>query len=354
MKRFLPFIILAYSTVLADGIEDYYHQSYQQRFFDYGRSAKSTGMAGASSVTAADSTAVLSNPAGIGMMKDADISAHYSHEQLSGNDISNYGGIEQESNNGFVLGATPLGPREGVLPDFGNLGIGWVGEHRSADDVNDSDARGSKMLIVYGKAISNNTSLGYSVSYNKEKFETGVSESKMSDGVKQTVGVFHKLGEKTNFGGTVSYGFGESKQPIGGFFDPSGSTRVKRDLTSFGAEAGLSHTYENGISTAFSTDYLNYDSDYDDANSWNFRLGAEKPVTDWLLLRAGYRYSLNRGFDSFDDSSQNAKYNGFSFGAGVPLGKNLNLDYGAEYRHVGDGDWTHVVSLGIPFSICKD
>jgi hypothetical protein len=347
-------VLLASSSVFANGIEDYYHQSFQQRFFDYGKSARATGTAGASGVTTTDSTAILSNPAGIGMMKDADVSAHYSYEQLSGRDIANYQNIEQESDNGSVLGATPLGPRGDSLPDYGNLGIGWIGEHRSSNDVADSDARGSKMLVAYGKAISDDTSLGYSVSYNRDKFKTGASEARMTDGVKQTVGILHKLGTNTSFGATASYGFGESEQALGGFFDPSGGARVKRDLTSYGVEAGLSHKYESGIMTAFSSDYVNYDSDYDDANSWNFRLGAEKPVADWLSIRAGYRYALNRGFDSFDDSNQNAKYNAVGFGAGLPLSKNLNIDYGAEYRHVGEGDWTHMVSLAVPFSICRD
>ena len=61
-------------------------------------------------------------------------------------------------------------------------------------------------------------------------------------------------------------------------------------------------------------------------------------------------------FEGFDDAniSSTAKYNALSWGIGVKITDNLIADYGGEFRGVGADDYTHFVTLSVPFSLCKE
>lgn len=95
----------------------------------------------------------------------------------------------------------------------------------------------------------------------------------------------------------------------------------------------------------------------------NARVGIEEQVEDWLAARVGYRYAANFNWeydrDSLDQLDGSAKYNAISAGAGVRYDfdrdstiKAIRLDYGVEYRMVGDNDWQHLVTVAAPFDIC--
>jgi hypothetical protein len=60
-----------------------------------------------------------------------------------------------------------------------------------------------------------------------------------------------------------------------------------------------------------------------------------------------------------DQLDGSAKYNAFSAGAGVRYDfdrdsaiQAIRLDYGVEYRMVGEDDWQHLVTVSAPFDIC--
>jgi len=78
-------------------------------------------------------------------------------------------------------------------------------------------------------------------------------------------------------------------------------------------------------------------------------LGVEQGITDWLCVRGGYRFHIDEyDFNSDLGSNDRITYQAVSCGAGLKW-RGLNLDYGLEYRDIGDGDWMNVLSTGWGF-----
>ena len=338
------------ANVYADGVEDFYYQLNQSRFFDLPQNARTLAMAGSSVATSMDSSSVVGNPAGLGFMKDAEVSGTYFYQQTTGNDIIDYSDVEQRGDGGNVLAAFPIVPYKDALPEYGNIGFGWTGFRGYGDDSADADQNAWRLHLAYAKAINDSFSLGYNFSYMYDRNTVdGLPTAKMNDGIRQAIGAQYKLSADTTFGLSTSYGFGSEKLPNGLTFDGSSRDRIR----SWAMEGGVAQKALAGLWTA-SIGYTGYWQHIgEDANAWSFRLGAEYPVwSDWLKLRAGYRYQANMGYKIGDD--ENAKYNAVSFGAGVNVMKWFDLDYAAEYRAVGDGDWSHYVTLVVPFSLCNN
>lgn len=349
-------VLLLAGSVMAEGREDFYTQTNQQRYFNMAENARTFGMAGSSVPTSSDSSSVAGNPAGLGFMKDAEVSATYYRDTISGNDAADYGDVETDIDGGHVLAAVPLAPTLDGTPKYGTLGLGWSGAKGEADDVANSDGKGYSLTVAYGKDLSDSLALGYSAAFVHKKFTahsaTTDFSSKMDNGVVQTVGLQKKLSSATTLGVDTNFGFGtyESEATSGG----NVAQGEDEDIHSWGAEVGVGHTM-GATTLAGAIDYETYQSDIgDDSYAWGIRTGLEQAFTDWLKGRIGYRYQANFDYDA-GFGNDNAKYNAVSLGAGVKLMKNLFADYGTEYRWVGDGsDWTHTVTLSVPFSLCAN
>lgn len=346
--------LLFAGTAFADGREDYYTQLNQQQYFNMPENARTVGMAGSSVVTSSDSSSTIGNPAGLGFMKDADVSVSYYRDQMSGNEDGSFSDILQETDGGHALAAFPIVPHLDGTPKYGTIGFGWSGGKGDTDDSLDTEARNWGLHLGYGKDISDKLSLGYGVGYIQKKFTVDTNSvsaaAKMDDGVLQTVGAQYKLSDKTTLGFDTFYGFGSYNSEVA--INDTTALTGDEDVNSWGAEWGVAHTM-GATTLSGSMDYTSYNSDGDDdSNAWGFKSGVEQSVTDWLKARAGVRYQANFGYD-LGFENDNAKYMGAAFGAGVKLAKNLFADYGAEYRHIGDGsDWLHSVTLSVPFSLC--
>ena len=338
------------ANVYADGVEDYYYQINQARYFDLPQNARTFAMAGSSVATSTDSSSVLGNPAGIGFMKDAEVSGTYYYQQTTGNDVVDYSDIEQRGDAGHVLAAFPIVPYKDALPEYGNIGLGWSGFRGNANDSFDNDQHAWRLHLAYAKAINDSLSLGYSFTYQNERTNYLVTEGKMNDGIRQAIGLEYKLSQDTTLGLSTMYGFGSEK--INDVY-PLMWEKNRDRLRSWGMEGGVAQKALAGLWTA-AIGYTGYWQNVgEDANAWSFRLGTEYPVwSDWLKLRAGYRYQANLGYAIGDE--ENAKYNAVSFGAGVNVNKWFNVDYAAEYRSIGAGDWSHYVTLVVPFSLCNN
>ncbi len=351
------------SVSLADGLADYYSQLAHQRFFNYQRSARSIGMGGSSFVTDTDSTSIFGNPAGLGFMENAEVSVNYARDYISGKDITDYDDVQFDLDSGYAVGAFPISPNLDGLPNYGNIAFGWNGARGSSDDDFDSRSRGYGIHLAYAKALSDTVSLGYGVSYMADTFKNNTGlKYKLEDGVRQNVGLMIKPNDKWRFGAMGFYGFG----------GPDVDTQAGKnsfDVWSAGADVGAAYMVSDATTLASSVDYtymkakdgsftgLAARGDKEDGSALNARIGVEHKINDRISARLGYRYAANFGYDFIglpEAVSQHAKFNGVSIGAGVNLTKSLRLDYGAEYRAVGDGDWTHAVSATVPFSICLE
>ena len=345
----LALLIAVPGFASADGAQDFMYQTNQDRFFDLPQNARTFSMAGSSVATSADSSSVLGNPAGLGWMKDAEVSGTYFYQQTSGADPMTYEDMTKDTNAGHILGAFPLSPYTDALPEYGNLGMGWSGSRGTTDDpIDEGSYYAWRLHAAYAKALNEAWSLGYSINYQHRREDTHIRDLSMDDGIRQALGAQYKLSKDTTFGLSTAVGFGHNEYKNFAPYDTWEKEKVR--YTSWGMEGGVAQKLWTALATA-SVGYTGYWRTYEsDGNAWSFRLGAEQPIVDWFTLRAGYRYQANMGFEY--EGQENAKYNAVSFGAGLVPWKYTVIDYAAEYRAVGDGDWTHMVTLTVPFSLC--
>ncbi|MCS6893601.1 MAG: autotransporter outer membrane beta-barrel domain-containing protein [Deltaproteobacteria bacterium] len=345
-------------------------------FFQPSFDARTTALAGSNQFTSLASNLVASNPANTGLMKDAHVSAAYSHERISWEDVD----VDDFQNNtGHVYASLPVGPYVDALPDYGNVTVGWVGDWAEWDSGSDFVAADLEytnhgFTLGYAKALGDSWALGYAVTYFQGEGElalgavdplTGtvqvVELSTEQDTLRHNLGALFKVGEKTHvgFGGYYSHSIDEEISVDAGVVGPGGGWYFggragnSFDLTSWGLGLGVEHTYDFGLTTAAGLDYANYDIDSDDGRAYNIRVGAEYPLGETVVLRAGYRYFAGSDFDEAFESDANVKFNAASGGFGVNFANWGSLNYGVEYRHIGDGDFTHTVSYDVPFSICE-
>ena len=335
---------------VADGREDIGSQVSQLSYFNSPETARTIGMAGSSVATTSDSSSITGNPAGLGFMKDADVSVTYAHNEISGND-TNYQDIKADFNGGSVLGAVPIVPTLNGTPKYGSVGFGWTGFRGDANDAANTEFRNYSINGAYGKDISDQLAVGYSLAYNQNKLTDHLSSihetAKLDDGVRQEIGVQYKMSKATTVGASTHYGFGSYD------LKTSNDSEVGSvDIRNWGGDIGIGQTIAQTLLTG-SVDYNLYDNDTDNFSAWGFRAGLEQTLNNWLKTRLGYRYTAIIG-DDLGYGNDNSKYNAFAFGVGVKLAKYLTADYGAEYRASGSGDWLHTVTLSMPFSLCNN
>lgn len=345
----------------ADGLSDFYQQLAQQRYFNHPVSPRSLGMGGVTTVTH-DSSNVLSNPAGLGWMQDAEVSVAYGRDYVSGNDINNFQEIQQDLDSGYAVGAFPIAPTIDGLPEWGNVGFGWSGWRSDVDDTVNIETDGYRIHAAYAKAINPQWSFGYSATYSDNTQETDIGSIEADDGWKHTIGAQWKPDRAWTFGATFFNGQSDADyntQTLAG--QPVSFTL---DQDSFGGDIGFGYEWDEQTLLVGQIDYVSYDSEgglngqsfNEDGESWGFRTGIEHAFTDDFRGRAGYRYqaNLDYDFDAAPELNGTAKFNAVSAGIGWDIGDFLRLDYGTEYRWIADGDWSHWVSASFPFSICVE
>jgi hypothetical protein len=189
MKMIGKVVAVSFASVAAasfsyadEKAHDFYFQQNQQRFIVQPQNARMFGMGGSTALTGANSLSTVNNPAGLGMMKYGEVSAAYGYNEVTGNTMSG-ARVKDKQNSGQVYGAVPLGPVKGGLPDYGNFGMGWYG--RSGDWTNDpanTDSGTYQLSGAYGKALSDDLSIGYGLSYQNDSvdFDGGKYDSGQS------------------------------------------------------------------------------------------------------------------------------------------------------------------------------
>ncbi len=367
---------LAASTLcadaFADGRRDLYFQQATERYFNLPQGARTAGMGGSSVVTSSDSTSVVGNPAGLGFLKGAEVSASYGYDTLSGNEHPTYGEVEQKTNSGMVLGTFPISPVQDDLPANGNVGLGWSGYSGEVeDDSFGVENDGYRVHGAYAIALSDSTTLGYGLTYFNDELKGDLFDNSMTSGFRHTLGVQNKISDSVTFGASTFVGHGDRDVEI-----YSLGTTENSDMMEVGVDIGVAYKLAKTLIAA-SVDYQHYDSEGgyrsgpdevvyggdEQGNAFAIRLGVEQELADWLKGRLGYRYQGNADYDysrtELSDLNGSAKYNAWSAGLGVAIPVNgqyikaVNLDYGVDYRAVGHDDWSHYVTASVPFGVCK-
>lgn len=355
----------------ADGRQDYYAQQAMGRYFDVPTNARQFGMAGSNNLVSLDSSAVANNPAALGLMQGGDVSASYSHDEYTGNLHPSYQDGSVTTNGGQVFAAIPINPTADSVPDSGSLGLGWSGysgEGKNGDPYN-TDISGGRVYFSYGKALSPTLAVGYGLALVYDELKTNQFKYDESIGFRHTLGVAGILSDLWSYGATAYFGHGNydftqtgsgrstDSNPFEFGFDVGTGYKVA-PATLVSAQVGYGYYKTNGGQTQIS-DAILFGGD-ERADILNLRLGVEQSLSDMFKIRGGFRYAANFNYD-FEDRGQDGsfKYVAWTAGAGVviPVGghyvKSVNLDYGVEYRAIGDNDFTHYVTASVPFNLCK-
>lgn len=360
------------ALTFADNVTDLYFQEVIQRYFEYPQNARTFGMAGSSVQTSMDSSSVLGNPAGLAFMREGEVAGTYSYNKISGDEYPTRVGVDQTENNGSAMFAIPIGPRHDDIPRFGNLGMAWTYRNGNwNDDTYDTDTETTQVAVAYGIPVSDTTSIGYSLGWTDDRFQSkAIFDYPMGNGFRHTLGATFKMPDMI-VGTSLMAGHGTHHALYGPGIE--GDSRTLE----FGADVGLEFKVSPATTLAVSADYRHLTSDGDvvasipanvvggdkNGNMFDARVGLEQALNEEVKVRAGYRFA---GLSSYrynrvelNDLNGSAYYNAFTLGAGYryPINsqyiRSINLDYGVEYRLVGENDWQHVVTLSIPFNVCS-
>lgn len=358
----------------AENVSDLYFQEVIERYFEYPQNARTFGMAGSSVVTSTDSSAVVGNPAGLGMMQDGEISATYGYNRISGDEFPTGVGVEQRSSAGSGMFAVPVGPNVNDLPRYGNFGAAWTyNTSKWDDDSFGTEAERTQVVAAYAYPLSRTLSLGYSLGWTDDRFQSNaIFDYPMGNGFRHTVGALWKADRDLTVGATLVAGHGTHHALFG-----PGIKGDSRTLE-FGADLGVSYQLSTPWTLALQAGYRHLGTDGDvvasipanvvggdeNGNIFDAHAGVEYAVDNTWKLRGGYRFAglsrYNYNRVELNDLNGSAYYSAFTAGAGYvyplnsPYVRSLNLDYGVEYRLVGDNDWQHVVTLSVPFNVCRE
>jgi hypothetical protein len=359
-------------AAFADSSTELYFQQVIERYFEHPQSARTFGMGGSTVVTSTDSSSVFGNPAGIGLMPGGELSGSYSYNTIGGDEFPTGREVSQKGSMGSALLAVPIMPTTDGLPEWGNFGLAWDSyDTKWHDDTFDTDSERTQVTAAYAYALSDKLSLGYSFGWTDDHFQSkDIFNYPMGDGFRHTFGSVYKVDNDLTLGSSLFFGYGTHHA----LFGPG--IKGNSDTSEFGFDLGGTYKIDQTL-LALAADYRHLGTDGEiqssipanvvggdeNGNLFDIRLGVEQQFTDWFYARAGYRYA---GLASYKYSrielnglNGSAYYNAWSLGAGfvIPLSsqyfKSVKIDYGVEYRATSSNDWQHLVTLSLPFNLCR-
>ena len=126
---------------------------------------------------------------------------------------------------------------------------------------------------------------------------------------------------------------------------------------------GVDYRHLSADGAEFSSIQPNLVGGNENGNVFDVRVGLEHEAFENLHLRGGYRFaglaSYNYNRVELNELNGSAYYHAIALGAGYEFPvesqyiRAVILDYGVEYRAVGNNDWQHVVTLRVPFAVCR-
>lgn len=342
-------------------IREFYIQHVRMKYFDTDLDARSLGMGGSPYVSTNRVYSMLGNPAGIGWLVDPEITATMMVDEISGEDLicltcpkNTSRDIDGDRYMGSLLYANPFN-----YGNYGVLGMGLQYYDLNVNDNQNTETEGYWAHLAYAKEFGTDWSLAYMLSYRNDSEDNRLVNYDMDDGLRHTLGIQYWPHEDILFGLSLFYGFGDIDSHIASLGIQDG------DRESYGASFGFSWRVLEWTKLSASIDYteyivnaniiapnLNQNVD-EDGQSWAAHVGIEHEVVHNVFLRAGYHY---REIDyEFMDAglatslTDNIAYHAPSAGIGWRINEHVSLDYGFEYRFIGNDDMTHALSLTYHF-----
>ncbi|MCG3197674.1 MAG: hypothetical protein GHCLOJNM_02164 [bacterium] len=340
----------------ADDVEEFLIQDAQQRYFDLPLDARSLALGGSNIATADDLASVFGNPAGLGFIDHCGASFTYSRDEINGDEFPFTNAIGRDYDVGTLRIALPI--RMG-----GTVGFGYSASEGETSDLQDTEVDRELYNFAYGLRLNPCMSLGYSFTWVQDEVDGRWGDYEMDDGYRHTLGLQCRPSACTALGLSGFYASGDPESDIIIIGPQNG------DRESWGVELGGAWQVFERTRLTSSVDYVSYDLDSnirlanvpvanlvpadEDGQSWTVRAGIEQKCCDWLTGRVGYLYRDNT-YDFKDpilaaNLNDSLDYHAVSTGLGLNICQNLTVDYGFQYRFLGDGDVTNTVTATFHF-----
>jgi long-subunit fatty acid transport protein len=380
------------SAAVAEDTADWIVSSHLDRYFQIPQTARVVGMGGSSWVTSSDISSIAGNPAGLGFVTRPELGLTYSHGWYTGDEqvpsflvnkapgFDDVGAKAKKNAGGLQLicpccrsccSSCGVGGGCNVCGGSGSCwsgGRGVLGFDGWYDDTGFSDFGGTdgnryRLTAAYGYALNDCFSLGYSLSYFNDDISSNHWDYTLDDGLRHSAGAQLRLGDCGVLGLNSYFAYGNPEVSSPGLGTDEG------DLDSWGIELGYACQVLPQTLFATSIDYTEdqfdgvfYAMDQEELRNideeisgWGFHLGVEQNYNDMFLPRLGYRYQdwdySNETQGEFFHGSEDyvSSYHAISTGIGWIYNENLTLDYGVEYRFLGDGDVNNTITAKFHF-----
>jgi len=285
--------------------------------------ARPMAMGGAFVAVADDANTIFFNPAGLGLLKNAEILTAYTQ---SFGDVNYYKIASYYS-----------------LSDYGTLAIGGdqvnvesipiTNEYGTPETIGISNYTKRILLVSFSKNINNNLSFGINLKRYEEYFE---ALSSSGSGHGSSIGILYRpakwlslgvnledyLRTRFVYGNNLEEGIPASML-IGFCFQPTEKVIVATDIV------------KNNLAR-------------DDKNNLAYKAGTEIKFMNWLFVRFGYQKSNYEGYPPYEPPAPDIR----TAGLGLILFSKLKMDYAYKQTHYAweykDRD-SHYFSLGYKF-----
>lgn len=351
----------------ADEVEEWLAQSRLDLYYSLPVTARELGMGRAVGVTSHDIANVFSNPAGLGFARQSEVGITYFHDELTGEEVAPIFDKVLPTEIRPVDGDKDGGDLRLVLPCYSRGVFGFGVSYNTNDYGNTLNSELDRYILNagYGYAVNDCFSIGYHLSYFNDEVEEDFSDYEMDDGFRHTFGLQLRpcASDAMVFGLQGYFAHGNPETEIDGFGD------YESDRKAWGLEFGYGWQVLECTLLAASIDYQDNDLDgyvYDAAQEepqsiqeeikgWGVHVGVEQNWRNCLLGRVGYRfqqldYEADRQGEFFRGSDDfAADYHAVTTGMGWNIRPCLTLDWGMEYRFIGDGDINNTVTARFHF-----
>jgi hypothetical protein len=342
------------------------------RYFPLPGDARSLSTSASTDMTCFGAICTFLNPAGLGRTSRYEVAGALSSERLAGKEVTSNRSIRKSEQAGYVLGAIPLGDNERGEPAYGTIALGYT---RYQGDVNDeisSRPDGHTRTIAYGLALTEVLSLGYTFTFYDDQLNTDIADMHSHARFLHLFGTQYKVSNDIVFGAVFRLGIGQSDTEdytlqSDGLSKPreySGTVGVSKTFSALTASCSVDYSYVESSGTLDTVSEEVVFGGSEEGSSATFRIGAEYLFTRNITGRAGTRwytvsdYEFKR--DNVDTLDGSLSELGVSAGLGYTFfdkGSYLTgatFDYGADFLTTSDGQWTHLVSVRIPFGYTEN
>lgn len=360
-------LFLNSSKCYADTTNVFYIRQSIARFFNLPQSARSLGMGGTEVPITFDNNSIFGNPAGLGFMKNAQLSGTLGHNRHIGSEFLTKEDIVEDDPNGSVLFSYPLNKGDKDPARYGVIGAGYSRYNGSTNDSINTKNDGHTRSIAYGTAVNEKVSIGYGLTFFDDQLRSDLADYHAHARFRHSLGTQYHITPDINVGLLVFYGLGQSD-----FEEFSVQSNGLTHQKQWSGDLGASYKINNTVLNA-SINYDHYSAsgnvpvqsrlivigDDEAGATTGFHFGVEQSVTSSFDLRAGYHLQEVNGYhyqrSDIKILNGGLHLNAFSIGAGYAFSdclgflSKIQIDYGLQYGIAGKGEWEHLLSAGIYF-----